>query len=315
MVHLRISCVSELAPPVLEYLSRLDLSAQIAHFPGACQKPNADLIVCDLPRESASAVITALRELGLDDGGSILVHGIDAAVSPKADEASARAPGAAADAVLWEQVQAQTSDSAELTGTYLAFMIVATVFGAIGVLTDSLILIVGAMVVGPEFGPLAGLCVATIDRRWGLARRSALALALGFVLAILAAYATVHLLVWSGVAPAGPVQHPATLFISRPDAYSAIVATLAGVVGMLSLTTSKSGALIGVLISVTTIPAAGNIAVAAAYSDTGEVRGAIAQLGLNLALLVVAGLATLAIQRLAFAHRLRQLVVRAIRPR
>ena len=41
---------------------------------------------------------------------------------------------------------------------------------------------------------------------------------------------------------------------------------------MLSLTTAKSGALIGVLISVTTIPAAANIGVAAAYGDWGEAR-------------------------------------------
>ena len=39
---------------------------------------------------------------------------------------------------------------------------------------------------------------------------------------------------------------------------------------MLSLSTAKSGALIGVLISVTTIPAAANIGVAAAYQDWDE---------------------------------------------
>src|SRR5688572_3150873 len=39
----------------------------------------------------------------------------------------------------------------------------------IGILTDSLILIIGAMVVGPEFGPLAGLCVAVVQRELPLA--------------------------------------------------------------------------------------------------------------------------------------------------
>ena len=45
---------------------------------------------------------------------------------------------------------------------------------------------------------------------------------------------------------------------------------------MLSLTSAKSGALIGVLISVTTIPAAANIGVAAAFGDWPEWRGAMA---------------------------------------
>ena len=48
--------------------------------------------------------------------------------------------------------------------------------------------------------------------------------------------------------------------------------------GVLSLTSAKSGALIGVLISVTTIPAAANIGVAAAYGDGEEWRGAMVQL-------------------------------------
>ena len=36
-------------------------------------------------------------------------------------------------------------------------MVLAMQIGAVGILLDQPILIVGAMVVGPEFGPLAGL--------------------------------------------------------------------------------------------------------------------------------------------------------------
>ncbi len=74
-------------------------------------------------------------------------------------------------------------------------------------------------------------------------------------------------------------MHPLTQFISKPDDFSFIVACFAGAAGMLSLTSAKSGALIGVLISVTTIPAAANIGVAVALGDWSEWRGAMAQLG------------------------------------
>ena len=60
---------------------------------------------------------------------------------------------------------------------------------------------------------------------------------------------------------------------------------------MLSLTSAKSGALIGVLVSVTTIPAAANIGVAAAYAEWSEWRGAMLQLGVNLAAILIAGIA------------------------
>ncbi len=92
-------------------------------------------------------------------------------------------------------------------------------------------------------------------------------------------------------------MHPLTQFISKPDDFSFIVACFAGAAGMLSLTSAKSGALVGVLISVTTIPAAANIGVAAALADWSEWRGAMAQLAVNLTAIVLAGVATLYLQR------------------
>lgn len=75
---------------------------------------------------------------------------------------------------------------------------------------------------------------------------------------------------------------------------------------MLSLTTAKSGALIGVLISVTTIPAAAAVAVAAAYRDGDAWAGSLAQLGVNLTMILVAGSGTLLLQRLLYQRRRRE---------
>jgi uncharacterized hydrophobic protein (TIGR00271 family) len=98
---------------------------------------------------------------------------------------------------------------------------------------------------------------------------------------------------------------PLTDFIWRPDALSWVIAFLAGIAGMLSLTSAKSGALVGVLISVTTVPAAGNIAVAIAYGAADEAWGSSLQLGINLAAIATAGILTLAVQRATRRHRRR----------
>jgi uncharacterized hydrophobic protein (TIGR00271 family) len=184
-------------------------------------------------------------------------------------------------------------------------MVLATAIAGAGILTDSQILIIGAMVVGPEFGPLAGLCVAIVQKRMELARRSLRALLVGFPVAIATTCVGTLALRAVNRAPEdlGATSHPATLFISNPNTYSVIVALLAGVAGMLSLSTAKTGALIGVLISVTTIPAAANVGVASAYGDWSEVGGALAQLLINLAAIVAAGVATLSLQRALFARR------------
>jgi uncharacterized hydrophobic protein (TIGR00271 family) len=164
------------------------------------------------------------------------------------------------------------------------------------------------MVVGPEFGPLAGLCVALVERRLGVGLRSLAALAIGFPVGITAAFLFTLICVATGLVDADfkSIQNPLTQFIAEPDTFSFIVAAFAGAAGVLSLTSAKSGALIGVLISVTTIPAAANIGVAAALGNWADWRGAMTQLALNLAAIVLAGVTTLFIQRKLYERRRRR---------
>jgi uncharacterized hydrophobic protein (TIGR00271 family) len=304
-VHLRLVVPPELTERTLAVLTSTPSVCNIAHLPGVARRPDGDLVLADVAREDASLIVADLRTLGLEQVGSIALETVDTSLSETARRAERHAVGSPADAVVWEEVEARTSESATLSVSFVAFMVLATLIAAVGIITDSLILIIGAMVVGPEFGPLAGVSVAIVERRLNLARRSLVALAVGFPVAIAAALVGTLLLRAADRAPEAlsPDLHPATLFISRPNVYSIIVAVLAGVAGVLSLTTAKSGALIGVLISVTTIPSAANIGVATAYGDWSELAGATEQLLLNVFSIIVAGVATLSLQRWVFARR------------
>jgi uncharacterized hydrophobic protein (TIGR00271 family) len=221
------------------------------------------------------------------------------------ERAVREAEGSPADAVVWEEVTSRTSETAELNWTFAAFMVLAGLIAAVGILLDTPILIVGAMVVGPEFGPVAGICVALVQRRPALALRSLLALAVGFPVAI--ATVTVACLLFKaiGVSPEDfdAASHGLSNIIASPDFFAFFVAFCAGIAGILSLTSAKSGALIGVLISVTTIPAAANVGVGAAYGEWASARGSLEQLAINLLSLVVAGTLTLLVQRAFYARR------------
>lgn len=304
MLHVRIVVPPALVDRVLQYLLELDTVINVVHLRGVAAKPKGDLVTCDVPREEGSVVLQTLSDLGCDKDGTVTVDTIGVSLSVAAQEAERRAVGAGAEAVVWEEVEAHTTESADLSFSYVLFMVLAAIIAAVGIVTDSVVLIVGAMVVSPEFGPLAGLCVALMQRRPALAARSAFALAAGFAAAIGAALLFTLLLARSGVAAASfGAAHPQTMFISRPDAYSVVIAATAGIAGMVSLTTAKPGALIGVFISITTLPAAANLGVAGAMGTGTEARGAALQLAINLATLVVVGTATLALQRLAFVRR------------
>ena len=305
MVHLRIVTRGEKSERALELLEASHSVCNVVLLADAARSPTGDVILADVAREDASVVISDLRELGIHEDGSIALELVDTQISELADRAIEHAKGAPADAVVWEEVEARTNENVELSGVYVAFMVIAALLAAVGIYQDSAILIVGAMVVGPEFGPLAGFCVAAVHRRGRLALRSAIALAIGFPLAIGAVYLTVLLFKAVGLFADGFTQHGHSLsnIISSPDFFTFFVATCAGAAGMLSLSTAKSGALIGVLISVTTIPAAANVGVSAAYQDWGSWRGSIGQLAINLSSIIVAGTTVLYVQRLLYIRR------------
>ena len=309
MIHLRIVAPEDIALKALELLYASPSVLNVIHLRGAAEKPRGDVILCDVAREQASVIISDLKELDVAEKGTIAVEHLDSAISAAFDAAEAAAPGLPSDAVVWEEVESRTSENTELSVSFVAFMVAAMQIAAAGIVLDQPILIVGAMVVGPEFGPLAGISVALVNRQAKLARRSLLALAVGFPIGTAAAFLTTLAFIGTDVFPDVFVQsqHPLTRFISEPpDFLTFFVAFVAGTAGVLSLTSAKSGALVGVLISVTTIPAASNIGVAAAYGDWSEAGWAAAQLAANLTAIVAAGVITLFIQRRYYVSRRRR---------
>ncbi len=307
MVHMRIVAPAGNCEHVLELLENSPSATNVIFLPRAARKPEGDVILCDVAREDASVLVSDLRELNVDKEGSIAIEHIDSAISAVAAAAEKAAEGHPGDAVVWEEVESRTSENIELNGVFLAFMALACMIASVGIFLDSPILIVGSMILGPEFGPIAGLCVAVVQRRPDVAKRSLRALAIGFPFGITAAFLLSLAIKAVGLTPDDFVvdTHPLTDFISQPDAFSVIVAMIAGCAGTLSLTAAKSGALIGVLVSITTIPAAANVGLAAAYGEWHEWRGAMLQLAINVTGIILSGIATLFIQRRVYVRRRR----------
>jgi uncharacterized hydrophobic protein (TIGR00271 family) len=250
-------------------------------------------------REAADDVIGRLRTIGVHRGGSVHVEPVQTWLSQDGYDAERRTPGSSADSVVWAQVIQRAYEDTELNWTYASFMTLATLIATVAIVLDSQILVIGAMVLGPEFGAVAALGVALVKRRHSLLWRGARTLLVGFTVAI--ALTTVfalcvRLLGWVTLKDVtGP--RPGTEFIYFPDKWSFIVAVIAGAAGVLSLTSAKTGGLSGVFISVTTIPAAGNIALGLAFGASPEIWGSTMQLGINLSGMALAGWATLAIQQ------------------
>jgi uncharacterized hydrophobic protein (TIGR00271 family) len=304
VLHLRLVVPDHCSDAVIDFLVRDERVTGVVVLPDAARDPVGDAVLCDVAREGASDVLATLRRLGLDDRGSVAIEEIAASPSKRARAAERAAPGSPDDAVVWEIVTDRAYADARPSWSFYAFLALATVIAGVAVVLDSSVLVVGAMVVGPEFGAVAAVATGIARRERPLVTGGLRLLLLAFAFAI-----TVTALLALVARGAGWIEpssitapRPLTAFIWKPDRWSFVVALLAGTAGTLSLTAGRSNALVGVFISVTTVPAAGNLALALALWVPREMGGAAAQLGVNLCGMLLAGVVTLLTQR-AVWHR------------
>ena len=165
MVHLRLIVPTDLVTGVVEGLRATPGVAHLAHLSAVSVTPPGDLVLCDVAREAANDVIEWLQREDVHHRGAISVQALEAVVSDAAAAAEARAPGQGGDALVWEEIESRARGEAVLSASFLVFISLAAVIAGVGILLDSPILIVGAMVVGPEYGPLSALCIAAVRRR------------------------------------------------------------------------------------------------------------------------------------------------------
>lgn len=303
MLHLQLRIPAALTEQVVELLCDDETVTNVAVFEGGYAKPPGTLVVADVAREGANPVVAALRALGLHHQGSIMISEPATLLSDAAERAEKAAPGIPDDGIVWDMVENRVRTESVLSWAFLAFLTLATLIAGAGRLLDQPILIIGAMVVGPEFSPVAAICVALARPRPTILPQALTTLFGGFAIAV-----AVSAPLWFGArlvglaSKADAATGPQTDFIVQPDIWSFLIALLAGVAGVLALTTSKSGPLVGVFISVTTVPAVGTLALCIGVGVWSEIPGALTQLGVNLLGMVLSGTVTLLVQRTVWAR-------------
>lgn len=265
---------------------------------GIALQPAGDVVESDITRESVDETLAALCRLGIDRTGGITLEMIDTSLSDAADAAEEAAPGDPADAVIWDELVARTGEESRLSVSFQLFLAIACLLAAIGAITNSAVTVVGAMVLGPEFGPLAAIAVGVVLRRVDLVKRGAIAIGVGFPLAMgVTALAALSFDATGLLSTAGLDNLNQVDFIYKVGPFSFIVALLAGAAGVLALTSAKSASLVGVFISVTTVPAAAFATVAAVEGRWEEAGGSALQLVVNIVGIVLAAVVVLLVSR------------------
>lgn len=313
MLTVRVSCPADLADRCGQLLRATPSLTGLAHSPGGSVDPKGDVFEAQVERDAVNDLVNALTNLGVPVRGSIQIQQPQAWISQRALEAEESSPDA--DNVVWAQVIEQAYEQSKITPTFLAFMTMATLLAAIAVITDSPILVVGAMVLGPEFMAVIAMGLALVRKRRTLLHQAARTLVIGFSFSVTATVAFVGIARGLGIATLADVSapRPGVSFIYTPNVWSLLVAIIAAAAGVLALTTSQSTGIIGVFISVTTIPASGNVAVGLVFGQWNQVTGSALQLAINLTGMALAGWATLAIRQRMAVRTSRELARRSPR--
>jgi hypothetical protein len=210
VIHLRVVSPPDVTSTLLPLLRSEPAVLNLTMLPGAVAHPDGDAVHFDVLHGAANEVIGRLRDLGLDQRGSIVLENVDTSISAHAERATPRRGRFQQFTPVWAEVESRIALEGSFPPSWFALLAVA-----------------------------GALLLALIIRGAGLA----------------------------------------------------------GVVGVVSLTEARSATLIGVFISVTTIPAASDTGVSLAFGNGSEAWGSVLQLLLNVTVLTAVAVAGLPAQR------------------
>ena len=249
------------------------------------------VLAADVLPSVADEVVRLIRGWEVDEADYLLTR--QDVVAPHPSHGAL----AGGEGFAWIEVMGEARTHSRPLGRYLALMAVAGVLGALGVITDNPILVVGAMAVSPDLLPICAACVGLVAGRLVLFRRATVTLLLG----ILLTWGVAALVAWglqiTGILSSDFEVHDSSLKgLAHIDYSTVLVALAAGVAAMLSFETRAASA-VGVAISVTTIPASALFGVSLGLGEVSVSWGAAGVLAVNVSLLLLSGTVTLAVQR------------------
>ncbi len=292
MLRLRSSIADHRADEFASLLREMEGVRRVVQEADEAVADAARVFVADVEPSSADRLVEEIGLLGIDPDDYVLTR-----LEVIAPQRRHHRGESGEDGFAWVEVMGQARANSRLLARYLALINVAAVIAALGVITSSSILIVGAMAVSPDLLPICATSVGLVSGNRPLAGRAFVTLTMGLGLVVLTAAVLSLALKLTGLLPDGfRVEQSSLATLAHTDYSTVLIALAAGVAGMLSFETRASAA-VGVAISVTTIPASAYLGVAIGGGGIDHALGALAVLVINVSLLILSGSLTLLLQR------------------
>lgn len=271
---------------------------------GVSQQPRGDVISADVLNRALPEVCRFLAEqkVGANSSSSFSTSEPKSLVQSSVSEAIARDSSEA----TWEEIELVIGKESNMTVNTLLVMFVSGVIATIGIATNALHLVIGAMLIAPGFLPMVRLSLGIVGESaaW---RRGLFDILKGYAaLAVGAALATL-LLISLGKEPLNgePSYLPAGTLISywtSITAPSVVVSLVSGVVGTILVATGRSVLTAGVMVALALVPSAAITAMGAVAGDLNTAIGGASRWAGDVGVVTVTSLLVFAWKR-ATVHR------------
>ena len=154
-LHVRMVSPPDLTELLADALMADSGVSNLVVLTGSARHPDGDAVHFDVLARSANSVLRQVQALQGGHRGSIVIENVDAAIGEELGPATKQRLVQRDIAPVWDVVEAKIRSDAVYAPSFFILLIIAGLIGAVGILTNSQILIVGAMVVGPEYNPFS----------------------------------------------------------------------------------------------------------------------------------------------------------------
>lgn len=295
---IQISISSEKADLILQRIPQIEGICGLGRVRGASINPPGDVLTIDTTNDAARRVFAVLDELEVMEVASVRTSEPRCLLS----RPCRRRLESESNETVWEEMASLLRADTNLQHNYLILMTLAGAVAGVGLWTDRLHIVIGAMLIAPAFEPLVRLAFGAVSLSGDMSRRGLVSSALGYALMAIGGAVSLLLLRATSATPrvlaeGHWVQYWSTINVA--GAYSSLLGALAGAVVIAGL---RSVLTTGVMITLALVPSMSLVGMALVDGSLSLVGGAALRWGIDVVLVLVASLVVLALKR-RFIHR------------
>ncbi len=294
-----VTLSSEKTGPLIEQIQALEDVVGISLQRDGSLDPPGDIVTIATNNEGVRDIFKVLDAFKVLDGGSVTTSEPRSLISPPHQDSI----DTETNETVWDEMASLLRQDTNFSGNFLMLMALAGAVAAAGLWTNTVHIVVGAMLIAPGFEPLLRIPFGFIGGPRSLATRGLLASLSGYACLALGAGLTFVFLRWVD-ASQSPDLHTRSWveYWSHVTPTGVLVAIVGGVTGAVVITTQRSTLTAGVMIALALIPTMALFGMAGIIGDWELAGKALYLWAINVVAVLAASGATFGMKQLLI-HR------------